>query len=198
MKKAAFVFAIPIIFVIATSCSGINDNSLDGRIKTTFSVWAKENINGKYKLLSISYDTVGTPLDYLYRGAMLCETIGSSGKSNREVDTGSSLILLENILDSAYLTTPIHIAKISVDFNNDTFQYYLGLRGDSIYTEPQLHGYEALRITQRNGEQYIYDACRDISLACLLSTKSQGIISNSRLNSDEGYYNFWISVPGYE
>ncbi len=197
MKKAVLVFAIPIIFVIATSCSGIDDKSLDGRIKTAFSVWAKKNINGKYKLLSISYDTVGTPLDYLYRGAMLCETVGSSGKSNREVDTGSSLILLENILDSAYLTTPIHIAKISVGINNDTFQYYLGLRGDSIYTEPQLHGYEALRVTQKDGELYIYDACRDISLACLLSAKSQEIVSNSRLNSDEGYYDFWKALPGY-
>ena len=203
MKKTILLFALPVALAILVSCDGLNKNSfdintLDGRIKQKFSVWAKENVSRKYQIQSISYGKSKTPMDYIYIGTMLSETVGSSGKSTREVETGSSLIMLDNVLDSTYLTTPIRVAKINIIFKEKTYNYYMGLRGDSICTEPKLYRYEALITTHKSGEQYIYDACRDISKAMLLYASSFGATSNKNMNSNEEYYDFWMGLPTYK
>ena len=74
----------------------------------------------------------------------------------------------------------------------------MGLRGDSICTEPKPHRYEALTTTHKGGEQYIYDACRDISNAMLLYASALGANSGKNMNSDEEYYDFWMGLPTYE
>lgn len=203
MKKIIILLTLPVILAMSTSCDNANNNSFDtntieGRIKQSFSVWAKENVSEKYKIQSISYSKSKTPLDYLYIGTMLCETVGSSGKTTREVETGYSLIMLDNVLDSTYLTTPIRVAKISVVSKAKTHNYYVGLRGDNICTEPKLNRYEALTTTHKSGEQYIYDACRDISKAMLLYASSLGATSSKNINSDDEYYEFWMGLPTYE
>ena len=203
MKKRILIFALPIILAISVSCDNMNNNSFDtntleGRIKNDFSVWAKDNVSEKYQIQSISYGKSKTPLDYLYNGTMLSETVGSSGKTTRDVETGSSLIMLENVIDSTYLTTPIRVAKINIVSKEKTYNYYIGLRGDSIYSEPKLNRYEALTTTHKIGEQYIFDACRDISKAMLLYASSLGATSSKNMNSDEEYYDFWMGLPTYE
>lgn len=203
MKKTSILLALPIILAIVASCNGVNDksfdtNTLEGRIKNDFSVWAKENVSEKYQIQSISYGKSKTPLDYLYNGTMLSETVGSSGKTTRDVETGSSLIMLENVIDSTYLTTPIRVAQINIVSKEKTYNYYIGLRGDSICSEPKLNRYEALTTTHKSGEQYIFDACRDISKAMLLYASSLGATSSKNMNSDEEYYDFWMGLPTYE
>ena len=202
MKKIIPLLALPVILAIAASCDRVNNksfdtNTLEGRIKQNFSVWAKENISEKYKIQSISYGKSKTPLDYLYIGTMLNETVGSSGKSIRDVETGSSLIMLINTHDNTYLTKPIHVAKINIVIKDKKHNYYVGLRGDSICTEPKLHEYEALTKTHNEGEQYIYDACREISKDMFSYASSLQAIPNKTMNSKE-YYDFWIGLPTYE
>lgn len=203
MKKTIFIFALPFIIAIIASCDSarnnlLDTNTLEGKIEQRFSDWAKDNVSEKYQIQSISYDKSKTPLDYIYVGTMLSETVGSSGKTKQEVETGTTLIMLESIIDSTYLNTPLSVAKIDVYFNNNTYCYYMGLRGDSICTGPLLHGYEALKMIHKEGEQIIYDACQEISINCILYAKSLGATSNSNMNSNEEYYNCWIKHPTYE
>lgn len=203
MKKRILIFALPIILAISASCDNMNNNSFDtntleGRIKQNFSVWAKENIGEKYQIQSISYDKSKTPLDYIYIGTMLCESVGSSGKTTHEIETGSSLIMLDNVIDSTYLITPIRVASVNILLKEKAYNYYVGLRGDSICTEPMLLRYEALTTTHKIGEQYIYDACRDISKSLLLYATSLGASTSKNTISDEEYYDLWIGMPTYE
>ena len=202
MKKIILILTLPIILTMSTSCDSVNKksfdtNTLEGRIKQDFSIWAKDNVTENYQIQSISYGKSKTPLDYLYIGTMLNETVGSSGKSIRDVETGSALIMLYNTQDNTYLTKPIRIAKINIVFKDKKHNYYVGLRGDSICTEPKLHEYEALAKTHNEGEQYIYDACCDISKEMFSYASSLQAIPNKIMNSKE-YYDFWIGLPTYE
>lgn len=195
MKKTLIVWSVA-IGLFAISCGNNVDSSIDGNVKRAFNTWAKDNLSTKYRIQSIVYDTVGCPMDFMFSATMLGQTIGSSGHSDSEINIGGGLIMLDCYLDSTLLTKNIHIAEISLLVHDTIETFYVGMRGDSICTSPQKHGYEALFRTHSKGEQRLYDACYEIY--CNLNDYAVETTGRRRGTSKEDYYEFWISLPSYE
>lgn len=195
MNTRSFLWIITIVFFVA-SCSYNDVTTTDGKIKIVFKEWAKDNLTSKYRIQSISYDTVGCPMDFMFSATMLGQTIGSSGHADSEINIGGGLIMLDCYLDSTLLTRNIHIAKIKVKVHDTIQTFYIGMRGDSICTSPQERGYEALGKTHSNGEQRIYDACFEIYTNLDKIAKSNG--GAGRIIGKEDFYDFWIALPSYE
>ena len=192
-KKVLWIVAI--VFFVA-SCSNIDDTTTDGKVKKAFVEWSKDNLPTKASVKSVSYDTVGCPMDFMFSATMLGQTVGSSGHAESEINIGSNLICLDCILDSTLLTTNLIVAKVEVKIKDSLCTYYIGIRGDSICTSPQKYGYEALIKTHKEGEQRLYDACYEIY--CSLNNYMIEKAGRGRGTSKEDYYDFWISLPSYE
>lgn len=195
MKTGRYIWIVAIVFFVA-SCSNNDVTTTDGKIKIVFKEWAKDNLTSKYRIQSISYDTVGCPMDFIFSATMLGQTIGSSGHADSEINIGGGLIMLDCYLDSTLLTRNIHIAKINVKVHDTIQTFYIGMRGDSICTSPQERGYEALSKTHSNGEQRLYDACFEIYTNLDKIAKSNG--GAGRNIGKEDFYDFWIALPSYE
>lgn len=195
--KRYFLFGTVVAIVLLLSC-GNSGNTIDSNIKQSFKTWAKVNIDSKYKVSSIVYDTVGTPFDYIYNGYMLNQTVGSSGKSDSEGDIASNLIMLEGILDSTYMTTNIIVAKVNVNLKDSDISYYIGIRGDSICTTPKQYAYEALIATHHEGEQKMYEAIREIETNLNSYVNTNLNIHLSENESEDDFYTFWVNLPRYE
>ena len=195
MKTKGLLWLVAIVFFVA-SCNNIDDTTTDGKIKKAFLEWSKDNLPTKASVKSVSYDTVGCPMDFMFSATMLGQTVGSSGHAESEINIGTNLIGLDCILDSSFLTTNIIVAKVEVKTRDSICTYYLGMRGDSICTSPQKYGYEALNKTHKEGEQRLYDACYEIY--CNLNDYAIEKAGRGRSTSKEDYYDFWISLPSYE
>ena len=195
MNTRKFLWIVAIVFFVV-SCSNCDDTTTDGKIKKAFKEWSKDNLPTKVNVTSVSYDTVGCPLDFMYSATMLGQTVGSSGHAESEINIGTNLIILDCVLDSSLLTTNIIVAKIKVKIKDSLCTYYIGMRGDSICTSPQEHGYEALVKTHKEGEQRLYDACYEIysNINAYVFEKT----GRGRRTSKEDYYDFWVSLPSYE
>lgn len=196
MKKKTLFF-VTVLFGLLISCS-TNDNSIETKIKRSFNSWAKTNIEGKYKIVSILYDTIGTPFDYIYKGFILNQTVGSSGKTDSEGDIASNLIMLDAISDSTYLTKDIIIAEIDLQLKESDIVYYIGIRGDSICSAPKQFAYEALKETHREGEQKMYEAIREIKSNIDSYLNSNSIPCLNDNDSENDFYDFWKKLPGYK
>ncbi len=195
MIKKKFLWIIAIVCFVS-SCNSIDDSTTDGKVKKAFLEWAKVNLPTRAKVKSVSYDTVGCPMDFMFSATMLRQTVGCSGHAESEINIASSLIGLDCILDSSTLTTNILIAKIEAQTSDSICTYYMGMRGDSVCTSPQIHGYKALIKTHKKGEQRLYDACYEIY--CNLNDYVIEKAGRGRSTSKEGYYEFWVSLPSYE
>lgn len=193
MKKTLLLFTIA-LFVV--SCNNIDETTIDGKLIKSFTEWAKDNLKGKHSVQAITFDTVGCPMDFMYSATMLGQTIGGSGQTESEINKGSTLIALESVIDSSLLTKKILIAKIQVKINDSIGTYYVGMRGDSICTTPQTHGYDALIKTHHEGEQRIYDACYEILNNLSVYAKERGG-RDKQVNKEE-FYDFWIALPPYQ
>lgn len=197
-KTRRFLMCCMIVTTVLFSSCGESDGGIDSNVKHSFKIWAKGNIDGRYKITSIKYDTVGVPFDYIYKGYMLNQTVGSSGKSESEGNIASQLISLYGVLDSTYLTTDIIVAKINVKLKENDKMFYIGMRGDSVCTMPKQHAYEALTETHNEGEQKMYEAVREINTNLNSYAKSNLNIHINENESDDEFYTFWINLPGYE
>ena len=195
MNTKRVLWIVAIVFFVA-SCSNIDDTTTDGKVKKAFVEWSKDNLLTKASVKSVSYDTVGSPMDFMFSAIMLGQTVGSSGHAESEINIGTNLIGLDCILDSSLLTTNIIVAKVEVNKKDSLCTYYIGMRGDSICTSPQKYGYEALIKTHKDGEQRLYDACYEIY--CNLNNYMIEKAGRGRGTSKEDYYDFWISLPSYE
>lgn len=195
MNSKRFLLIFAIVSFVA-SCSNINDSTMDRKVKKAFVEWTKDNLQTKASVKSVSYDTVGCPMDFLFSATMLGQTVGASGHTESEINIGTGLIGLDRILDSSLLTTNILIAKLKVKTRDSICTFYMGIRGDSICTPPQKYGYEALIKTHKEGEQRLYDACYEIY--CNLNDYIIEKTGRGRSTSKEDYYDFWISLPSYE
>lgn len=198
MKKVLKIWLFAVVFftVSCNSISSIDDSTIDGNVRKTFVEWSKGNINTKYSLKTITYDTVGCPMDFMFSATMLEQTVGATGQTESEINKGLNLIGFESVLDSSFLTTNIHIANVQVQINDSICTYYIGMRGDSICTTPQKHGYEALVKTHHEGEQHLYDACNEIFINLGAYAREKGG-SNSEISKDD-FYSFWINLPSYK
>lgn len=195
MNTRSFLCIVAIVFFVA-SCSNYDDKTTDGKVKKEFGEWSKENMSTKASVKSVSYDTVGCPMDFMFAATMLGQTVGSSGHAESEINIGANQVCLDCILDSSLLTTNILIAKLEVKTKDSICLFYMGIRGDSICTSPQKYGYEALIKTHKKGEQRLYDACYEIY--CNLNNYAIEKTGMGRNISKEDYYNFWISLPSYK
>ncbi len=193
MKKTILLITIA-LFVV--SCSNIDETTIDGKLKKAFAEWAKDNLKEKHSVQAITFDTVGCPMDFMYSATILGQTVGGSGQTEAKINKGSTLIALESVVDSSLLTKNILIAKIQVKINDSIGSYYVGMRGDSICTAPQEHGYDALIKTHIEGEQYIYDACYEILNNLSVYAKERG--GRDKQFSKEEFYDFWIALPPYQ
>lgn len=195
MNTRRFLWIVAIVFFVA-SCSNYDDTTTDGKIKNAFNEWSKDNLPAKVNITTVSYDTVGCPLDFMFSATMLGQTVGSSGHTESEINIGSNLIGLDCVLDSSLLTTSIIVAKIKVKIKDSLCTYYIGMRGDSLCTSPQEHAYEALIKTHHDGEQRLYDACYEIY--CNLNDFVIESGGSGRSTTPGDYYDFWVSLPSYE
>lgn len=195
--KRAFLFGILVFFGLIVSCNS-NDNSFDIKAIQSFNSWAQSNIDGKYRIGSVLYDTVGTPFDYIYKGYMLNQTVGSSGKTEADNNIASNLIMQYAFNDSTYLTKEIIIATINIYLKESDTAFYIGMRGDSICTEPKPYIYEALKETHLKGEQKIYEAVQEVktNLDSYVNSNSINRLNNNDFEKD--FYVFWIGLPGYK
>lgn len=193
IKKGLWIIAI---FLIVVSCSNIDEKTTDGKVNKAFGEWSKEKLPTKASVKSVSYDTVGCPMDFMFSATMLGQTVGGSGHTESEINIGTGLIGLDCILDSSLLTTNIMIAKIEVNMRDSVCTFYIGMRGDSICTSPQRYGYEALVKVHKEGEQRLYDACYEIY--CNLNDYVIEKTGRGRSTSKDDFYDFWVSLPSYE
>ena len=192
--KNYLLIVATITFIVACN-NNADDSTIDGMVKKSFVEWSKDNLPKKATVKTVSYDTVGCPVDFMDRAIMLLETVGSSGHAESEMNIGNFLILGDGIHDTTMLGTNILIANVNVKIKDSLFTYYIGMRGDSICTTPQEHEYEALIKTYTEGEQRLYDACYEIFCNFKYAVKKTGIgISTSM----KDYYNFWLSLPSFE
>lgn len=195
MITKRFLLIISVLLATA-SCDKIDDTTTDGKVKKAFTDWSKNNLPTKINVESVSYDTVGCPMDYMYNATVLGQTVGGSGHTESEINIGIGLISSDCNLDSSLLTTDIIISKINCHIKDSICTYYIGMRGDSICTSPQEHIYEALIKTHKEGEQRIYDACYEIfcNLNDFVAIIKGGEISSTK----KDYYEFWVYLPSYE
>ena len=196
MKRNA-LFGILAIIAILTSCISKEKANDEMKIYQIFNSWAKINVQGKYIIKSVVFDTVGTPLDYMYKGYMLNQTVGSSGKTDSEYNIALNQIMLDCVIDSTFMTKEIIVAKITIDLNDKNKSYYLGMRGDSVCTTPKCNAYEALKETHHEGEQRMYEAVREIKTNLNTYVNSQSYIHINNNDSEKAFYDFWIKLPGY-
>lgn len=195
MNKIISVCLIIIAFC-AFSCTSHSDSSIDRNVKKTFSDWAINNVKDKYRFISITYDTIGCPMDFMFKSTVLGETVGSSGHAESELEFGGLGIILAGAVDSTFLEKDIFIANIKINISDLEQTYYIGIRGDSICTVPKVERYEALKETHIEGEQRVYDACYEIYQNLNNYVVEKGGVGLS--TSEDGFYDFWKSMPSYE
>ncbi|MBR2250393.1 MAG: hypothetical protein IJ844_07800 [Prevotella sp.] len=192
--KNYLLIVATITFIVA--CNNNADNTtIDGKVKKAFVEWSNDNLPKKATVKTVSYDTVGCPMDFMYKATMLGQMVGSSGHAESEINIGNGLIAIDCILDSTMLGTNILIANVNVKIKDSLYTYYVGMRGDSICTTPQEHEYEALIKTHTEGEQRLYDACYEIFCNLKYAVKKTGIGMSTSMKD---YYNFWLFLPSYE
>lgn len=181
------------------------------KVKKSFNSWASKNVSGRVCIESISFDTAGTPGDYLLRSltfASLCDSATREdivkGITGICVHYGCDIknYIQYDCMDSVGFNEVVSVAKLKVTKQDDTCFYYIGLRSNNVYTTPKQSIYEALSEVHTPYEQSIYDGFYSSKLWVGWSESNQNIINQeglalNRMDSKVVFFVFWKMGPRY-